>query len=73
MPANGCTVGTVTGVNAQGDHLLLTPDRTTTNIPLIYSVEYTDEESVEIQVCNPTSSSLSANNVDFNLLVFDAN
>ena len=52
-PQMAARVGTVTGVNAQGDHLLLTPDRTTTNIPLIYSVEYTDEESVEMQVVIP--------------------
>jgi hypothetical protein len=75
VPAHDCTIGAVTGVNAQGDHLLLTPDATTlneNNFQIIYSAVYRSEESIGIQACNPTATGITANNINFNLLVFDA-
>jgi hypothetical protein len=72
--ANSCVARAMTGVSAQGDHLLLTPnvDLNESNPNLVYEAEYAADGSVEIHVCNPTGTGFNAGNTSFNLLVFDA-
>jgi hypothetical protein len=73
VPANSCVDRGVTGVNAQGDHLLLTRNYNTSSPNLIYSAEYLDgDEAMEIQVCNPTTFDINDGTTRFNLLVIDA-
>jgi hypothetical protein len=74
VPAHNCVERRVTGVNARGDHLLLTPNyETATTGRLVYSAEYTsDDESMLIQACNPTGASINDGTTNFNLLVIDA-
>jgi uncharacterized protein YjbI with pentapeptide repeats len=71
--AHSCRYHGVTGVNAAGDHLLLTPNYESTETHFIYSVEYHDtEEYAEIKVCNPTNGAIDDGTTNFNLLVIDA-
>jgi hypothetical protein len=73
VPANTCVERRVTGVNARGDHLLLTPNFNTAVGKLIYSAEYHNgKEGMEIQVCNPTNAAINDGVTNFNLLVIDA-
>ena len=79
VPANECADSRVTGVNAQGDHALLTTNWNTAQSELSYSVLYSSNtdspsqgESVRIRACNPTAVTQEDENTDFNLLVFDA-
>jgi hypothetical protein len=75
VPAQNCVERDVTGVNATGDHLLLTPNFNTQSPYLVYSAEYTGiatQERMVIQVCNPTTSAINDGNTNFNLLVIDA-
>jgi hypothetical protein len=63
----------VTGINAQGDHLLLTTDFTESDGRLIYTVESKRlSESADIKVCNPTASVVDDGQTNFSLLVIDA-
>jgi uncharacterized protein YjbI with pentapeptide repeats len=72
VPANGCKYGRVTGVGAQGDHLVLTPSFQETSLNLIYSVEYEllSGEGAQLKVCNPTNANINDATTNFNLLVF---
>jgi hypothetical protein len=73
IPAQNCVERDVGGVNAQGDHLLLTPNFNTQSPLLVYSAEYHDSaERMDIQVCNPTTSAINDGDTNFNLLVIDA-
>jgi hypothetical protein len=73
VAANSCTVKLVTGVNAQGDHLLLTPNADTEDHDLVYQAEYrSSAESMFIQACNPKNFPIDDGNTNFNLLVIDA-
>jgi hypothetical protein len=73
VQAHSCDVGTVGGVNAQGDHLLLTPNSETAAAGLVYSAENrnTDGNWV-LKVCNPTASNIDDGNTNFRLLWIDA-
>jgi hypothetical protein len=63
----------VTGINAQGDHLLLTPNWETARQELSYSIEYrSTDSSARIKVCNPTNANIDDGTTNFNLLVIDA-
>ncbi len=67
----------VTGVNANGDHLVLTPNWTDTRTSLDYSAQHSSispqgEDAVSIHVCNPTTAAIDDGNTRFNLLVIDA-
>jgi hypothetical protein len=69
----GCSYRDVTGVNAQGDHLLLTPDFNDAHGSLQYAIQYRpDLEQATIQVCNRTNSSINDATTHFNLLVIEA-
>jgi hypothetical protein len=63
----------LTGINAQGDHLLLTPNYNTADPGLIYDIQYvSDAEYARLRVCNPTNSNIDDGTTKFNLLVIDA-
>jgi hypothetical protein len=71
--AQDCVYRSVTGINAQADHLLLTPDSVDTRAGLDYGVEYdANTGSADIRVCNPTTNSIDDGSTVFNLLVIDA-
>jgi hypothetical protein len=74
VAAHDCKYDFITGINAQGDHLLLTPNVDTVPADLDYSVQYRgDAESAALVACNPTASSISVPiGAKFNLLVIDA-
>jgi hypothetical protein len=75
VAAHDCVERSVTGVNAQGDHLLLSPGFPGASSKLIYSAEYNDQQAAEsmiIQVCNSTGGAINDGTTDFNLLVIDA-
>jgi len=73
VTAGGCVVKLITGVNAGGDHLLLTPNSDTATPRLTYRAEYRARaESVALTVCNPSGVSVDDAVTFFNLLVIDA-
>ena len=62
----------ITGINAQGDHLLLTP-ADDTNLRLTFQAIYSqDVASAVLRVCNNTNAATVAATAHFNLLVIDA-
>ena len=68
-----CAIQPITGVDAQGDHLLLTPNTTTGGGRIVYSATYTDaQENAWVTACNTSTSTITPGNVRFNLLVIDA-
>jgi hypothetical protein len=73
VPAQSCVNREVTGINAQGDHLLLTPNFNESDGRLTYSIEFLRlNESAFIKVCNPTATAIDDGQTPFNLLVIDA-
>jgi hypothetical protein len=73
VATNSCKTGTVSGVNSNGDHLLLTPNSFDTQSQLIYSIDMADAGgSAFLKTCNPTTSAIDGGSTHFNLLVFDA-
>ena len=73
IAAQSCDGRIVTGVDAQGDHLLLTPDQNTSSLFLAYSIGYQPGGSNAIlRVCNPTTAAIDDGTTNFNLLVFEA-
>ena len=73
IAAQSCDGRIVTGVDAQGDHLLLTPDENTASLFLTYTIGYQPGGSNAIlRVCNPTTAAIDDGNTNFNLLVIDA-
>ena len=73
IAAQSCDGRIITGVDAQGDHLLLTPDQNTSSLFLAYSIGYQPGGSNAIlRVCNPTTAAIDDGTTNFNLLVFEA-
>ena len=74
VAANSCAERSVTGVNAEGDHLLLTPIYNNADGRLTYTPESTFGfgGTMRIRVCNPTNSNVDDGTTQFNLLVIDA-
>ena len=73
VPADTCIFRTISGIDAQGDHLLLTPDFNTSVSVLFYSIaSRSDEGSAMLQVCNTLPVDVADGNTKLNLLVFDA-
>jgi hypothetical protein len=71
--AGSCSDLPITGVNAQGDHLLLTPSNQDSLQLLDYRMEYRDTQALaRLVVCNHTNINLPDGITHFNLLVFDA-
>jgi hypothetical protein len=73
--ADDCKRLAITGINAEGDHLLLTPSgEDSNNIQLTYGVQYNEtDENATLQVCNDHGFPIDDASTHFNLLVFDAN
>ena len=73
MPAQSCVTRIVTGVNAQGDHLLLTPSGNGASGLLTYTAQsHANDNNMEIKACNPTTSAIDDGTNTFSLLVIDA-
>jgi hypothetical protein len=74
VPAHSCVQGELTGINASGDHLLLTPDYFTNITALIFSVQYLSSANgrAYLQACNPNNTNINASTGEFNLLVIGA-
>jgi hypothetical protein len=74
IAAHECSELPITGVNATGDHLLLTPNWNDTVSPhLDYDVLYrNDHEMAVLKVCNDSAGDIQDGNTRFNLLVIDA-
>jgi uncharacterized iron-regulated membrane protein len=70
--AHNCGYNTVTGVNAAGDHLVLTPSYDASPGIISYTAEYAADGTVRIKACNPTDFAYGAHTTRFNLLVIDA-
>jgi hypothetical protein len=70
-----CDVATITGINAQADHLLLTGNAFDSPIGLVHSIEYHPGDSnATLKSCNVTNLDLLGPvETHFNLLVIDAN
>ena len=72
VDAHNCGYNTVTGVNAAGDHLVLTPSFDASPGIINYTAEYAADGTVRIKACNPTDFAYGAHTTRFNLLVIDA-
>jgi hypothetical protein len=73
VPGGFCIDRQITGINAQGDHLLLTPNDETDHPSLTYEILYRASSSdAWIKVCNHRPVDIDDGNTTFNLLVFDA-
>ena len=71
--AGSCVNKLATGLNAAGDHLLLTPSTVDANGALIYDARYSAATGdVTIHVCNFSNAHIDDGITHFNLLVFDA-
>jgi hypothetical protein len=70
--AHSCNGKALPGVNAQGDHLLLTPSEQDSAPFLDYSILYTAQEHATIYTCNHTDIDINDGTTHFNMLVFDA-
>ena len=71
-PGGACVDLIFTGVDAQGDHLLLTPSATNADNALQYTAMYRSLNGNCAALCNPTASPVDDGFTNFNLLVFDA-
>jgi hypothetical protein len=68
-----CSRADISGINAQGDHLLLTPSTADDNPYLEYTIEYDPaQEAAKLRTCNYTNVNQNDGTTHFNLLVFDA-
>jgi hypothetical protein len=73
LPAHGCVERPITGINARGDHMLLTRSAESGNPLVLYSIEYRDnDEFAYLQACNVSASVINDGTTRFNLLVIDA-
>jgi hypothetical protein len=73
VPANSCLALPITGVDAQGDHLVLTPNEFTTNGVLSYTAEYdAGNERAWLKACNHFTQHVEEGTIEANLLVIDA-
>jgi hypothetical protein len=71
VPPQSCVYKDITGIDAQGDHLLLTPSNQDSF--LIYGIQYrSGQEFARLQVCNPFTFTAQDEVTHFNLLVIDA-
>ena len=67
-----CKLDPITGINAAGDHMLLTPSAADANPYLEYTIEYTGQESATLKTCNYSDTTQNDGTTHFNLLIFDA-
>ena len=68
-----CNEAPISGINAQGDHLLLTPSFADANPFLEYTIEYDPvQQAATLRTCNYSIANQNDGTTHFNLLVFDA-
>ena len=67
-----CATKEVTGINASGDHLVLTASQSDASPVLSYTAEYAANGSAWIKVCNAANFNVDDGITHFNLLVIDA-
>lgn len=73
IAASDCGSVVISGINAKGDHLLLTPSFQDSNHRLDYTITYQrDVGYAYLNVCNRTDLAIDDGTTHFNLLVFDA-
>ena len=74
VAASTCVQRPVSGVDAEGDHLVLTPILNNSDDRLTYTPVATIGfgGTIRIQVCNPTNGNVDDGTTQFNLLVIDA-
>ncbi len=75
IAANNCDYKKVTGLPADNkDHLVLTPEVTTSETELTYTPKFDESEPNDmwIQVCNHSAGAIDDATTKFNLLVIDA-
>ncbi len=72
VPPHSCRYGTITGINDQNDHLLLTPYAGDALPGMIYNVLYGDTGDAQLRSCNVSDGSVADGITHFNLLVIDA-
>jgi hypothetical protein len=74
VPAHQCGNAIISGLNATGDHLLLTPSYADAHVNLVYGIRYgnTSEPEARLSFCNPTDFTVSDGTTHFSVLVFDA-
>jgi hypothetical protein len=71
VAAHDCRYLLMTGIAAQGDHVLLTPDYGYTSTYLTYNVEFQEgSPNAFLKVCNPTNDEVQARPTYFNVVVF---
>ncbi len=67
-----CASKEVTGINASGDHLVLTASQVDASPVLSYTAEYSANGSAWIKACNSANFDVNDGITHFNLLVIDA-
>jgi hypothetical protein len=73
LAANNCVNKTVSGLGAQGDHILVTPAVDDAHGALMYDARYDlASGDMTIHVCNFSSATIDDTTTHFNLLVFGA-
>jgi hypothetical protein len=75
IPAHDCEYKKVTGLPTDNkDHLVLTPEVTTSKTELTYTPKFDESEPGDmwIQVCNHSAGVIDGGTSKFNLLVIDA-
>jgi hypothetical protein len=71
--AHSCIEKQITGVGAQGDHVLLTPSWQDSSADLTHAAEYRAAiEAVELHVCNPTDTVVDDGTSHLNMLGIEA-
>ena len=71
-PPHSCRYGTITGINDQNDHLLLTPYAGDARAGMIYNVLYGPSGDAQLRSCNVSDATVDDGITHFNLLVIDA-
>ena len=75
VPAHSCVEGNISGINARLDHMVLTPDYSSSERKLVYTVKYlfaTGSTAAVLVTCNHTDAAIDDGTTRFNLLVIDA-
>ncbi len=75
VPAQTCVFNLIPGIEAEGDHILLTPKFDTGVVQLTYSAEYltsTSSTRPVIKACNHSSVEINDGSSVFNVLVIEA-
>jgi hypothetical protein len=69
---DSCSNLAITGIDAAGDHLLLTPSWADSDSRLVYSARYRADGNATLSVCNHGAGNIDDGTTHFNLFVIDA-